>query len=47
MYVDLVTSYGYGDGIFEIFLVVANHTYDHVHMVWIVEPTFDVEYAMF
>jgi hypothetical protein len=47
MYVELITSYGYGDGIFQTFLAIANHTYDHLHMVWIVEPTFGVEYAGF
>jgi hypothetical protein len=47
MYVDLITSYGYGDGIFQTFLVVANHTYDPLHMVWIIQPTSNVKYARF
>jgi hypothetical protein len=45
VYVDPITSYGLGDGIFQTFLVVANHTYDPLHMVWIVEFTSNVEYA--
>jgi hypothetical protein len=47
MYVDPVTSYGYGDGIFQTFLVDVDHTYDPLHMVWIVQPIFGVEYAGF
>jgi hypothetical protein len=47
VYVDTITNYSYGDGIFQTFLVVANHTYDPLHMVWIVEFTFGVEYARF
>jgi hypothetical protein len=43
----LVKNYGYGDGIFQAFFVVADHTYDPLHMVWIVEPTFGVEYVGF
>jgi hypothetical protein len=47
MYVDLIISYGYGDGIFQTFLAIANHTYDHLHMVWIAKPTSSVEYVGF
>ncbi len=47
MYVDLVTSYDHGDGILQAFLDVVDHTYDPLHMVWIVEPTFSVEYVRF
>jgi len=31
----------------QIFLIVVDHTYDPLHMVWIVEPTFGVEYVRF
>jgi hypothetical protein len=47
MYVDIITCYGYGNGIFQTFLAIANHTYDHLHMVWIAKPTFSVEYVGF
>ncbi len=47
MYVQLITSYCYGDGTFQTFLAIANHTYDHLHMVWIAETTFGVEYVGF
>jgi len=47
LYVDLIISHGYGDGIFKTFLVVANHTYDPLHMVWITKFISSVEYARF
>jgi hypothetical protein len=47
VYVDPITNYGYGNGIFHTFLVAANDTYDPLLMVWIVEFTFGVEYARF
>ncbi len=47
MYVDPTTSYDYGDEIFQTFLDVVDHTYDPLHMVWIVELTFGVDYVRF
>jgi hypothetical protein len=47
VYVDAITSHGYGDGIFKTFLVIANHTYDPLHTVWIVDLIYGVEYARF
>ncbi len=47
MYVDPITSYGHVDGVFKIFLATMHHSYDPLHMVWIFEPNFGVEYLRF
>jgi hypothetical protein len=47
LYVDIVTSYGHVDGVFQTFLVIVHHSYDPLHMVWIFEPTFGVDYVGF
>jgi len=45
LYVDIVTSYGHVDGVFQTFLVIVHHSYDPLHMVWNFEPNFGVDYV--
>ncbi len=47
MYVDPITSYGHVDGVFKIFLAIVHHSYDPLHIIWIFEPNFGVEYLGF
>jgi hypothetical protein len=47
LYVDPITSYGHVDGIVQIFFAIVHHSYDPLHMVWIFEPNFGVEYLGF
>jgi hypothetical protein len=47
LYVDTITSYGHVDGVFQTFLVIMHHSYDPLHMVWIFEPNFVVDYVGF
>ncbi len=47
LYVDIVTSYGHVDEVFQTFLVIVHHSYDPLHVVWIFEPNFGVDYVGF
>jgi len=47
LYVNPITSYGHADGVFQTFLVIVHYSYDPLHMVWIFEPNFGVEYVGF
>jgi hypothetical protein len=47
LYVDIVTSYGHVNGVFQTFLVIVHHSYDPLYMVWIFKPNFGVDYVGF
>ncbi len=47
LYFDTITSYGHVDGIFQTFLVIVHRSYDPLHMDWIFEPNFGVDYVGF
>jgi hypothetical protein len=47
LYVDPITSYGHVNGVFQTFLVIVHYSYDPLHMVWIFEPNFGVEFVGF
>jgi hypothetical protein len=42
LYIDL-----HIDGVFQIFLAIVHHSYDSLHMVWILELNLGVEYLRF
>ncbi len=47
LYVDTTISYGHVDGVFQTFLVIVHHSYDPLHLVWIFELNFGVDYVGF